>query len=82
VNEEFRPELTPTEAYLIRLLNFKNLKELTEWLNASDNLEALSHMEPPYEFYEEITKAEEASEMVEDLERLYALSSPLPNGPA
>jgi hypothetical protein len=65
---------TPNEEYLLRLLNFKSLRELNQFLNAPDNLDALSQMEPPDQEYEEIARAEEESEMVESLERLYAMS--------
>lgn len=74
MNEERKEELTRTEEYLLRLLHFKSLDELTRFLNAPEDPEALTKMEPPYDLYEEITKAEEESQMVEDLERLYLLS--------
>lgn len=67
---------TPNEAYLMRLFNFTTLRELNRFLSEPDNQEALSHMEPPYDFYDEIAKAEQESEMVEDLERLYRMSQP------
>ena len=70
-----KQELTPNEEYLIRLLNFKNLHELTEWLNAPENLETLAKVGPPDELYEELTRAEGESEMVDILEKLYRLSS-------
>ena len=69
-------ELTFNEEYLIRLLNFETLAELNEFLTQPDDPEALTHMEPPDDLYEEITKAEEDQELVETLERLFALSVP------
>lgn len=67
-----KEDLTFNEAYLMRLLNFKTLRDLNEWLNSPDNLEALAKTEEPQE-YEEAARAERESEMVEELERLYAL---------
>lgn len=67
---------TPNEEHLLRLLNFNSLADLNRFLSAPDNLEALNRMETPDELYRELTRAEEESEMVENLERLYAQSSP------
>jgi hypothetical protein len=67
---------TPNEAYLMRLFNFKSLEQLSRFLSEPDDLEALSHVEPPDEVYQDLQDAEEQSEQVENLERLYAMSQP------
>jgi hypothetical protein len=67
---------TWNEAYLMRLFNFKSLKELCLFLSQPDNPASLNTFDPPDEFYEEIAKAEEEREFVEALEQLWALPSP------
>jgi hypothetical protein len=66
---------TPSEAYLMRLLNFESLHDLNLFLSTPDDLGAINGLETPDEFYEEIAQAEEEREQVEALERLYALPS-------
>ena len=64
------------EQYLMSLLHYKTLEALEERMNSPATPEELRRIEPPWDQYEEQERVEEQDMRMNDLERLYALSSP------